>query len=349
MASPRRLRWIVNGILGGAALMALAFALAGCGGGGSRVTSDLLVSGFDGELSSWSPSGTQIATPTNGQIDLYGADGGIASKLSGAGIDYFGWPCECRAGWSADGGEVLFLSRAEEISGDATVGLVQKDGSGLRTRSLGVPVSSSDWGPKGWPLVYVSDSRERRAVGVAAGPEPDLWRLDGLDAKPRRILAAAGRESGPQISPDGREILYLTQEPGQSSLREVGIDGGRPRVLARGLVGPAFAAWSPDGRQIALDTTTRRIHTYHLYLLSAKGGWMHRLVKEGVTSLRPAWRPDGQVIDYATEAGQIRQVDLASGKVSTLGEWPGENVAGLGWSPDGRHLAYLIRNPPTPD
>ena len=294
------------------------------------------------EDAAWASDGSAIAVTGHGEIDLEGTDGGVVRRLRGPGIDYFGFPCEpCNLGWSADSGQVLFVS-GKGIEGDESVGMIGADGGGLRVQSLGVPVGAAAWGPAGWPLVFIPNERTRTAGGHRVGPNPDLWRLDGLGQKPRKILAQKGEEEAPVVSPDGERVLYLRDYRRSSTLWSIGIDGSKPRRLTGNLLGPSGAAWSPNGSQIAVATTSpkRGDRRQHIYVLPAAGGRLRQVVSEEVQGDPPAWTPDGRWITFANYAGEIRLVRPDGTGVHTVAMLPGEEIRNLRWSPDGRHLAY---------
>ncbi len=303
---------------------------------------------FDGEEAAWSPDSSLIAVPEDRAISLRRTDGSVQRLLRGPGIDYFGFPCEeCPPGWTADGARIQFLSHEEEFeSGDAIVGSIAVDGGDEQHRSLGVPVGASAWAPGGWPLVYVPNARTITGLkGTRVGPSPDLWRLDSLYAKPRRILKSRAEENDPRFSPDGTELTFMREWERSTSLWLVGADGTNPHRLAGNLLGPSSAAWSPDGSLIALSTFSRKKgdRRCHLYVLPPGGGRQRQIVSEEILSNRPAWTPDGNWIAFSTYDGEIRKIHPDGSGLQTILRLPGKEIRGLSWSPDGMHLGYTAR------
>ncbi|HXF31127.1 MAG TPA: hypothetical protein VN522_06370 [Solirubrobacterales bacterium] len=340
--------------MGGAA----SLAIAGLCAGGAIAAPDpprtklVPLSMFAGELGAWSPDSGQFAVPGTKKISLIGVDGKVRRNLRGPGIGYFGFPCECSVAWTADGSRIQFVSQEEELGETSVIGSVAADGSGEEDRELGVPIGSAGWAPSGWPLVYVPNARTWDAVtGKALGPNPDLWRLEGLQAKPEKILASPGTEWDPRFSPDGARIAFQLERRGSTSLWVVNADGSDPRRLTGPLLGSSEDSWSPDGRQIALTTFSRQKgdRRCHLYVLSANGGRPRKIVDEEVRTIGPAWTPDGRWITFANYHGQIRKVRPDGTGLQTVAEFPGKEVSGLSWSPDGRHLTYSARTPPHTD
>lgn len=339
-----------------AATAATVAAVTGllAGGAESSLASRVPLPMFDGDLAAWSPDSRLIAVPEAKAISLRGIDGSVQRRLRGPGIDYFGFPCEeCALGWSEDGARIQFLSHEEEYeSDDAVVGSVAVGGGDEQHRSLGVPVGAAAWPPTGWPLIYIPNSRTITGLkGKRVGPNPDLWRLDSLYGKPRRILESRLEEEDPLFSPDGTKITFMRHRERSSSLWMANADGVNPRRLAGNLLGPSAAAWSPDGRYIALSTFSRKKddRRCHLYVLPADGGRLRQIVDEEILTNRPAWTPDGRWITFSTYDGEIRKIRFDGTGLQTIARLPGKEIRGLSWSPDGKHLAHTARTFPESD
>lgn len=339
-----------------AAMVATIAAVLAVFAGGTENSraSRVLLPMFDGDLSAWSPDSRLIAVPESKAISLRRIDGSIQRKLRGPGIDYFGFPCEsCSLGWTEDGARIQFLSHEEEYeSDDAVVGSIAVDGGDEQHRSLGAPVGAAAWGPAGWPLIYIPNSRTITGMkGKRVGPRPDLWRLDSLYGQPQRLLESQAEEEDPLFSPDGTKITFMRQRERSSSLWIANADGMNPRRLLGSLLGPSAAAWSPDGNHIALSTFSRKKgdRRCHLYVLSPDGGRPRQIVDEEILTNRPAWSPDGQWITFSNYDGEIRKIRPDGTGLQTIVSLPGKEIRGLSWSPNGEHLGYMARVFPVSD
>jgi Tol biopolymer transport system component len=341
-----------------AALAVLASAVTSvallAGGAGNAAASRLLLPMFDGNLGTWSPDSRLVAVPGTKVISLFGTDGSLAGKLRGPGIGYFGFPCECSLGWTEDSSKILYVSQEEELDGEESViGSVAADGSSGEHRSIAAPIGDAAWAPAGWPLIYILDSRSwySGTKGKRVGPNPDLWRLDSLYAKPRKLIASRADEESPLFSPDGTEITFTRSNERSTSLWKASADGTGAKRLVNNLLGPSAVAWSPDGRLVALSTYSRKRNDRrcHLYVIPADGGRPRQIVNEEILDNRPAWTPDGRWITFSTYKGEIRKVRPDGTGLQTIASFPGKEVRGLSWSPDGRHLTYSARIPPRSD
>ncbi len=152
--------------------------------------------------------------------------------------------------------------------------------------------------------------------------------------------------SNPMWSPDGQSVVYVWDRAGISKVY-VASPGSAPRMLEAAGSSLSGAAWARDGRT----------------LLAPRDGDLWRVPIDGSTAT-PVWKtPDTETgIALSPDAdraafvrnGAIFVRDLASGRETAVVRDPGRNVAGLGWSPDGRSLVYtaggqIIRHEQTPE
>jgi len=294
---------------------------------------------YSGGSAAWSPDGSTLVVTAGDALEVIRMGEG-RTRIGAGRIGFFGFPCECPLGWSADGRLVLFLSHDEEIEGDASAGSIAPDGSALELDPLGRPVGDVAWSPAGFPLAFVPNARASSGNGTRIGPNPDVWILDGLGTKPRKLFAERGVESGPLFSPDGSRILYQLSRGRSTSLRLVDADGSHRRVLVPDIYSEAEYSWSPDGSQVAVVTTSRHDRRAHLYVLPAADGKLRQLTREEVRKEPPAWSPDGSWIAFTTFGGAIREIRPDGSGAHILRALPGMEVRGLAWSPDGGRLAY---------
>lgn len=99
----------------------------------------------------------------------------------------------------------------------------------------------------------------------------------------------------PDLSPDGRSILYEAREEPHDVLSSwivvVDTSGANPKRLHRG----TDPSWSPDGQRIAFKTSVNGV--LHITTIGAGGG-LAAVLAPGV---HPAWSPDGRRLSYMVE------------------------------------------------
>jgi eukaryotic-like serine/threonine-protein kinase len=184
-----------------------------------------------------SPNGTQVVYSTGsqnatGDLWLYDVAHGTTQRFT------FGpfsaqWPL-----WSPDSASVLFSLRPQyELYRKATQTSAKEESLGIR----GVNTRATSWPGDGKLLVYSQTGDTTK---------DDLWLLplDG-DRKPKLFKQTPFNETGGQISPDGRWMVYNSDASGQFDIYiEPMPAGGAQRQISVG--GGQSPAWRSDGREL---------------------------------------------------------------------------------------------------
>ena len=123
---------------------------------------------------------------------------------------------------------------------------------------------------------------------------------------PETLVYDLKAASEPQVSPDGRRILYAlvganreTKKVG-SQLWWCGVDGSDPRQLTWGGERSGGGRWSPDGGQIAFVSDRVGEKRSGLFLLPLDGGEAREVTRHGRAIGDLAWSPDGRTLAYTT-------------------------------------------------
>ncbi len=201
---------------------------------------------------------------------------------------------------SPDGKKIAFVSRGEIFAAGAREG-----GDAARVTVTAGIESSPVWAPDSRRLAYVS-TREG---------EPRIYLYDFATSS-ERALTAGGGDRGPAFSPDGTKLAFVRN---RRELRVVDVDAAKHETtLADGLFGDSLdtggAAWSPDGRWLAILGVGAKSFT-NVQLVPAAGG-VPRPVSyvSNVFANTINWGRDGSYLLFdtrqRTESGQLARVDL---------------------------------------
>ena len=158
-----------------------------------------------------------------------------------------------------------------------------------------------------------------------------------------RLTELPGPELQPDISPDGRQILFASAASGNYDVYLLRVGGARPINLTQNSPSDdAQAAFSPDGERIAFRSEREG---GGLFLMGATGESVRRLTTAGFD---PAWSPDGKSVAYSTEGvadpyarntrAELWTVDVSTGKSRKLLDGDAVQPA---WSRDGGRIAVL--------
>ena len=98
-----------------------------------------------------------------------------------------------------------------------------------------------------WPQ-FTPD--RKHAVFEAIGK---IWVVDGAGGQPRRLTSSSAREYAPSISPDGKQVAYVTwSDTARGQVRVVPIGGGASRQITRNAGYYANPNWSLDGSKLVV-------------------------------------------------------------------------------------------------
>jgi TolB protein len=214
----------------------------------------------------WSPDGRSIAfTRDDGHslhIWVVGSDGSSPRQLThGAGLNV---DPEWRSGnliyyTSTPGGAHLGLWQVP-VTGGSPQPLLADGKQNLE------PASS----PDGKSVVFVSfrPTAPGRPASYGSG---DLWKLDLASKAPHLLLRQETLwEARPRWAPDGRTIVFVSQQTGKNELFLADATTGIPTQLTYRDDEVFTPSWSPDGQRIAF--VSNGDHKFVLWTIPAVGG-----------------------------------------------------------------------------
>lgn len=148
------------------------------------------------------------------------------------------------------------------------------------------------------------------AVALSTAPAPAVLAATPEPTPAKRALTLEDlfqfkRVSDPQISPDGRHIVYVVSEVlfdenrTQSDLWIADTAGGAPRPLTSTPKNERSPRWSPDGQWIAFESN--RSGDYQIWLLPVGGGEARQLTALSTGATGPRWAPRGDQLAFVSE------------------------------------------------
>jgi TolB protein len=141
-------------------------------------------------------------------------------------------------------------------------------------------------------------------------------------------------DSCPQLSPDGRRLVFQSNRTGRPALWIAGADGDAPRMLFDGgaLGGaPASPAWSPDARAIVLALRPAGAadpEESDIYVMAADGSRVRRLTETTGDDSHPHWSGDGSRIFF----------NSARATPDPRAEWSRQWIDIYSMAPDGTNI-----------
>jgi len=157
--------------------------------------------------------------------------------------------------------------------------------------------------------------------------------LDGAAGRPMSIedLLGAVRVADPQLSPDGRTVLYTrTTTDVKSGRRNSDIYGmpadgsAAPKAMIGGDRSESTARFSPDGTRIAYAVSSTKDGTYAIdWRRADSSGDAQRLLENTNRVYPSSWHPSGKFLAYVEQT--------ASGGVIRILSMEGSEAAG--WKP----------------
>lgn len=187
-------------------------------------------------------------------------------------------------------------------------------------------LTSFDLSPDGSTIVFAR--REVQGGRYVA----HLWRVPTAGGRPERLTAATAVDAAPRISPDGTEVLFVSDRGGGTTQPWVlPLGGGEPRKLTEVPDRASSATWSPDGRRVALVASSG----VERYLIGERGKDREptgRVIRDVL------WRYDG--IGVMDRLPAVWTVPANGGKPHRLTA-PEHGAEGVVWAPDGARLAYV--------
>jgi acylaminoacyl-peptidase len=173
----------------------------------------------------------------------------------------------------------------------------------------------------------------------------NLWIINADGSGHRPLTTGNFNDSSPRWSPDGTQLLYISNRDGRAQIYRRFMDSGESAKVTNLTTGPGGVGWSPDGKWISFTAHVEDKPASIIDMPKPPEGakWaepakvIDRLVYRfnGPGYLKPGY---AQLFVVPADGGTPRQV--SSGKFHHAG--PISFASEAVWTPDGKHLIMSL-------
>jgi Tol biopolymer transport system component len=276
-------------------------------------------------------SSVREGSPPHSDVFLMTADGRNEVVVAGH-------PAEDHLlGWTPDGRSLVFLSDRSGTWDMWTVNIIggkQQGEPELLKKDFGYDSEVLGFAPDG-SLYYKTYTASGRLYNGTVDLETGKVLVPAAPVATRY----AGPAAGPQWSPDGGSLLYLSRRgvrgPFNSILTIRSAATGEERFLSPRFRYPASPSWAPDGRSvIALGSTETEDGIFRIDTETS------RITKLADGALAPRLCPDGKTLVFVLDGEEtMRKRNLDTGEESEVVK---TDSARFDLSPDGREVVFQL-------
>ena len=171
----------------------------------------------------------------------------------------------------------------------------------------------------------------------------EIYTADADGANVNQLTNDGTISVAPNLSPDGRTLVYTGYKSGYADVYEIDLgNGSRTRILKYPGTNSG-ANFSPDGGRLAV--TLSKDGNPELYVTGSGGGGARRLTRTAGVESSPTWSPDGGEIIYSSDdrgGPRLFRISASGGAGRAVNTGQSYNTE-PNWSPDGKKIAFNTR------
>jgi TolB protein len=236
--------------------------------------------------------------------------------------------------WSPDGSRIVFTRIHQGKMGLWSLRLADMALTKLSRREDG-PDFDASWFPDVKRLVYVHDQLQ------GTDGKLNIYTINPDGSNPVMLIPNQALEECPRVSPDGRQLLFVSARDGNQEIYIADISGKNVRRLTHDPAPDTHPSWSPDGKQIAFASA--RSGNWDIWIMRADGSQPRRLTDHPALDCWPVWSPDGRFLAFTSnrdgnyEIYLVRPDGTGFRNLTQSPAW--EHFAT--WSPDSRQIGFV--------
>jgi Tol biopolymer transport system component len=239
--------------------------------------------------------------------------------------------------WSADGDQLAFVT---EYFNQRDILIMNPAESTLRfLTSRDQDETDPVWSPDG----------QRVAYSVWNGSNWDIYinRLRAVntilvqESSIRPFVGGFSNDRLPQWSPDGSQVMFISDRYGLNDLFLIDSNGRNLQRLTSNMGVDEFAAWSPTGTHIAV--VSARDTNREIYLVNVATGAFTNLTHQPRADFDPAWSPDGSRIAFVSDRDGDNDIYVMDADGDNLVQITHNNTYDdePNWSADNKRLVFV--------
>jgi Tol biopolymer transport system component len=150
-----------------------------------------------------------------------------------------------------------------------------------------------------------------RLAYVSKTQDTNIWTIDLANksktvGEPVRIIASTQSDVNPQVSPDGKRVVFSSNRFGRYEIwiwERNTPDAFQLTTMGAGTTGSP--RWSPNGREIAFDSNAGG--RANIYVVNSEGGTSRKITESAGANIVPCWSRDGGSIFFGSNrSGQFQ-------------------------------------------
>lgn len=165
-----------------------------------------------------------------------------------------------------------------------------------------------------------------------------VMNVDGSEIQQR---TSGSNSSQARISPDGTEIVFVSDRDGNDEIYIMDIYGNNLRKLTNNNHPDFSPSWSPDGTKIAYVSGTAS--NFDIHIMNTSGGDTLNITQSSANEIDAIWSPvDNRIAFISNQNGpyQIYTVLSDGSAYQRLTNTNFDLVTRFVWSPDGTRIAF---------